>query len=142
MRVALALGFVVTAGCVSHPKPDIERFSNNARVDAGDFPDAKAVILLDRTEVTYWPSVGKDKVIAEVVSTRRTQIATEAGLDQAKVLVPFDERSRVVSIFSKVIHPDGSVEESHPDAFLDVERFPQSSPAARLYEGKGYKVTK
>lgn len=130
------------AGCPSRPRPEVERFAGTARVETGDFPDARAVILLDRTEVTYFPPLGKPDVIAEVVSTRRTQIVTEAGLDQAKVLVPFDERSRILSITSRVIHEDGSVEETHPEAFLDVERFPAASPAARLYSGKGYKVSK
>ncbi len=134
--------FAVFAGCASHPRPPVEKFSTSERVDAGDFPDAPAVILLDRTEVSYYPPAGKDRVIAEVVSTRRTQIVTDKGLAQARVLVPFDDRSRIISIRSRVIHKDGSVEETNPDAFLDVNRFPQNSPAARLYEGHGYKVTK
>ena len=132
----------VIASCVSHPKPEVEKFSSSARVQSGDFPDARAVILLDRTEVNYFPPAGKDKVIAEVVSTRRTQIVTEQGLDQAKILIPFDDRSRILSVLSRVIHPDGSVEETHPDAFVDVDRFPESSAAARLYQAKSYKLTK
>jgi hypothetical protein len=142
--VSLSFLAVVAAGssCVSRPRPEVERFNGTARVENGDFPDARAVILLDRTEVTYFPPLGKDTVVAEVVSTRRTQIVNDDGLDQAKLLIPYDERSRIVSITSKVIHEDGSTEETHPDAFLDVERFPANSPAARLYNGKGYKITK
>ena len=132
----------VSASCPSRPRLDTERFSAQSRADVDQFPDARAIILLDRTEVRFFPPMGKPNVIAEVESTRRTQIVTEAGLDQAKVLIPYDERARVVAIASRVIHPDGSVEETHPDAFVDVERYPASSPAGRLYEGKGYKLSK
>jgi hypothetical protein len=140
--VLVPLAGAALLGCPARPRPEIERFAGTARVETGDFPDARAVILLDRTEVTFFPPLGKPTVIAEVVSMRRTQIVTEEGLDQANILIPFDERSRILSITSKVIHPDGSSEETHPDAFLDVERFPRDSPAARLYNGKGYKLSK
>lgn len=141
------LGFVVvtlfaTASCPARPRLVNERFSKQARADVGQFPDARAIILLDRTEVRYFPPLGKANVIAEVESKRRVQIVTEAGLDQAKLLIPYDDRARVVAISSRVIHEDGSVEETHPDAFVDVERYAASSPASRLYEGKGYKMTK
>ncbi len=136
------IALAVASSCASPPRPEAEKFSTRTRVGAGDFPDARAVILLDRTEVTFYPPPGKDTVIAEVVHTRRTQIVTDAGLDQAKILIPFDDRSRIVSITSKVIHDDGSTEETHPDAWVDVDRFKDGTPEARLYDAKSYKLTK
>ena len=74
LLVVVVVVAVLSSTCASRGKVDIEKFSETSRVDTSDFPDAKAVILLDRTEVTYWPPAGKDSVIAEVISTRRTQI--------------------------------------------------------------------
>jgi hypothetical protein len=134
---------LVLASCSQRPRPERERFSAaSARVDVGQFPDARAILLLDRTSVTLYPPDGKANVIAEVTTTRRTQIVSAAGLDQAMILVPYDERARVAAIASRVLHPDGSIEETHADAFVDVERFAASSPAGRLYDGKGYKMSK
>jgi hypothetical protein len=142
MRLAFAFLLLVVVGCPSRPRPEVEKFSGTARVDSSDFPDARAVILLDRSELTFFPPKGKANVIAEVVHTRRTQIVNEKGLDQAKILIPFDDRSRIVSITSRVIHQDGTIEETHPDAYVDVDRFPDGTPAARLYDAKSYKLTK
>src|SRR5690349_946039 len=102
--VVSVIGGFGSTSCASRPRPSLEKFSDNARVAAGDFPDARAVILLDRTEVTYYPPKESPDVIAEVVSTRRTQVVDERGLDQATLLVPFDDRSRILSITSRVIH--------------------------------------
>lgn len=133
---------VLGSSCASPPRPETEKFSGRSRVGASDFPDARAVILLDRTEISFYPPPGKDTVLAEVVHTRRTQIMSEAGLDQAKILIPFDDRSRIASITSKVIHEDGTTEETHPDAFVDVDRFKDGTPEARLYDARSYKLTR
>ncbi len=50
--------------------------------------------------------------------------------------------SRIASITSKVIHEDGSTEETHADAWVDVDRFQDGTPEARLYDAKSYKLTK
>ena len=143
MRALATLSLLFLIACPSRPRPEIERFTaGSGRADVSQFPDARAILLLDRTEVVFFPPQGKANVIAEVTTTRRTQIVTEAGLDQAKILIPYDERARVVAISSRVLHPDGSVDETHPDAFVDVDRFADNSPAARLYTGKGYKLSK
>lgn len=128
--------------CVSRPRPEVETFSKNQRVDTGEFPDAHAVILLDRTEVTFFAPKGKDRAIAEVLHVRRVQVATEKGKELARMLLPYDERTRFVSVEGKIIKPDGSVFAMHPDAMVDVDRFKDGTPAAKLYDGKGYKAVK
>ena len=149
MRVSPVLLVVVSLvaasalSCPGRPRRELERLSaGSGRADVEQFPDARAILLLDRTEVVFYPPAGKANVVAEVTTTRRTQIVTQAGLDQAKILIPYDERARVVAMTSRVLHADGSVEETHPDAFIDLDRFAQGSPAGRLYQGKGYKASK
>ncbi len=140
--LAMACAALLIAACAQRPKPDTERFSNNQRVDGGDFPDADGVILLDRTEVSFFPPTGKSEVVAEVVHTQRIQIATAKGLGLARMVLPFDSRTRFVSVQGKVIHPDGSSAAMHENAMVDVDRFKDGTAAARLYDGKGYKAIK
>jgi Domain of Unknown Function with PDB structure (DUF3857) len=140
--LCLSFFLVTVAACSSRPRPEVETFSKNQRVELSDFPDAHAVILLDRTEVTFFAPKGKDKPIAEILHLRRIQIATEKGKELARALLPFDDRTRYVSVQGKIIKPDGSSKEMHADATVDVDRFKDGMPAARLYDGKGYKAVK
>src|SRR5688572_1418979 len=98
--VVIAVSAVVcvvalAGGCPGRARPELEKVSVAGRVDAADFPDARAVILLDRTEVTFAQTPQGLLPLAEVVHTRRIQVLTEAGRELARVLVPFDERSRI-----------------------------------------------
>jgi hypothetical protein len=140
--LAFALTCVVVVGSCVRPRPEVDRVGLSERQDAMDFPDARAVILLDRTEVTVAaPSPGQ-KPVAEVVHTRRVQVLTEAGRDLAKVLVPFDERTRFFSIVGKTVKPNGRIVPMNESAIVDVDRFKTDTAPARLYDGPGFKLLK
>ena len=139
---SLLLG-LLGAGCPSRIRPERERLGSSELAEAGDFPDARAVILLDRTEVTFAQTATGVLPLAEVLHTRRIQVLTEAGRDLARVLVPFDERSRVFSIQGRT-YKGGKSEftEMNDAAIVDVDRFPAGAPAARLYDGPGFRMAK
>ena len=132
----------VMAGTIacSRPRPDVDRMGLSEVQEAGAFPDARAVILLDRTEVTIAAATEAGKPVAEVVHTRRVQVLTEAGRDLARVLLPFDERTRIFSIQGRVIKQHGQIIAMKDAAIVDVDRFKQDSAAARLYDGPGFKL--
>lgn len=113
-------------------------------VSAKDFPDARAVVLLDRTEITFAQTAKSIVPVAEIVTTRRIQVLTAAGKELARVLVPFDERSRVFSIQARTMKggPTGRVVEMNDAAIIDVDRFPQGEPAARIYDGPGFRMAR
>jgi hypothetical protein len=141
--VVAAFAFVVAAfagGCTSR-RPSLERINRNGLIDPADFPDAPAVLLVDRSEVTIAAHEDGARPVAEVVRTRRIQVLNDAGRALTRVLVPFDERSRVWSIQARVIRPDGSEQKMHEAAIVDVDRF-KDGPQARLYDGPGYKLAK
>lgn len=129
-------------GCVKPRRPDTERMGLGDRQDASAFPDARAVIVLDRTEVTIAAASDDARPVGEIVQTRRIQVLTEAGRELAKVLIPFDERTRVFSITGRTMKADGRVVEMHDAAVIDVDRFTQDQPAAALYDGPGYKMAR
>src|SRR4051812_37026247 len=47
---SLALASSWLSSCTPRPRPERERMGASEVVDARDFPDARAVVLLDRTE--------------------------------------------------------------------------------------------
>lgn len=134
--------FVMAGSCTPRLRPDTERIGLSEVQDVSAFPDARAVILLDRTEVTVAAAVEGERPVAEILHTRRVQVLTEAGRELARVLVPFDERTRVFSITGRVRKTDGSVREMNDAAIIDVDRFTQDQPAAKLYDGPGYKLAR
>ena len=133
----VVIGF---AGCASR-RPSLERINKNGLVDPADFPDAPAVLLVDRSEVTVAAREDGARPMAEIVRTRRIQVLNDAGRALTRVLVPFDERSRVWSIQGRVIRADGSEVKMHDAAVVDVDRF-KDGPQAKLYDGPGYKLAK
>jgi hypothetical protein len=130
----------VVVGCVGR-RPALERFNKNGLVDPADFPDAPAVLLVDRSEVTIASRQDGSRPLAEIVRTRRIQVLTDAGRALTRVLVPFDERSRVWSIQARVLRPDGREVKMNEGAIVDVDRF-KDGPQAKLYDGPGYKLAK
>jgi hypothetical protein len=146
MSVAVVCGVCicvfVNGSCTKQRRPDAERMGLGERQDASAFPDARAVIVLDRTEVTVAKVSEDDRPVAEVVHTRRIQVLTDAGRDLARVLVPFDERTRIFSITGRTMKADGRVIEMNDVAVIDVDRFTQDQPASALYDGPGYKLAK
>jgi hypothetical protein len=142
LRVVALLVLVTTtaAGCPRR-QPGLERVNRNGVADPADFPDAAAVLLLDRSEVTLAAKAEGERPLAEIVRTRRIQVLTEAGRALTRVLVPFDERSRVWSIQGRVLKPDGTEIRMNDAAVVDVDRF-TDGPQARLYDGPGYRMAK
>jgi Domain of Unknown Function with PDB structure (DUF3857) len=128
---------IALVGCSSRPRPQLEAIGLD-RADASDFPDANAVVLLDRYEVHFADSGDA----AEVQWTRRIQVLTTAGIEAASLLVPFDERTQVVSLTGRLRSADGSERVSKDDAFIDVDRYKNDTPAAKLYDGPGYKFSR
>lgn len=130
------------SACNKQVRPDSERIGLSEVQDASAFPDARAVILLDRTEVTVAAATEGGRPIAEIVHTRRVQVLTEAGRELARVVVPFDERTRIFGITGRVKKPDGSVREMNDSAIIDVDRFTQDQPASKLYDGPGFRMAR
>lgn len=144
LRLALSsLLLVVTAlGCRTDGRPELERFHVGNRVDPGTFPGVPAVVLLDRTELTFTFAPEARRPYASQLHTWRVQILDERALDRARVRIPYDDRSRVLHIQARVTKPDGRVIESPRDRFVPLPRFLEGSPAAQLYNDEGYKLTK
>lgn len=141
MRLCFVVLAVVVAAC-GPSRPQVEKFHTSARVERGDFPDAAAVVLLDRTEVLFSFSPEKNKPYASEVRTRRVQILDERGLQHAKLLIPYDDRSEILSVQGKLLKPDGSVAGATIDKVVDMDRYEPSSKAAALYNAPAYKATK
>ncbi len=140
-RFLVVLPLLVVGSCAS-PRPEVEKFHTSAFVDRGDFPDAHAVVLLDRTELLFSFSPAKNRPYASEVRTRRIQILDEKGLEHAKALIPYDARSEVLHTDGKLLRANGDVVQMPPDKAVDLDRYTQSSAASSLYNGLGYKATK
>jgi hypothetical protein len=129
------------AGC-GPSRPKLEKFHTSGRVDPGQYPDVPAVVLLDRTELRFTFSADAGRPYAEQIRTRRIQLLKPESLELARVLIPFDDRSTIFHIQARRTSETGEVEEMPPDRALDMMRFKDGSPPAKLYGGKGFKVTK
>ena len=140
--VCAVVAVVVVVVACSRPRPEVDRVGASERQRASDFPDARAVILLDRTEVTVAATGVGVKPVAEIVHTRRVQVLTEAGRDLSRMLLPFDERTRFFTIEGKVIKQSGKVIAMNESGIVDVDRFKAGTAPARLYDGPGFKMLK
>ena len=139
--LAVLLGALVA--CPARLRTQRERLGSSELAAAADFPDARAVILLDRTEVTFARTEAGIIPLAEVLHTRRIQVLTEAGKDLARVVVSFDERSRVFSIQGRNYKQGrGDFIEMNDAAIVDVPRFAAGTPAASLYGGTGARMAR
>ena len=105
---ALLLALVVTHGC-NTTRQELETFHSSGRVEPGAFPDVDAVVLLDRSELTFTYSADKQRHYAELFRTLRVQVLTPKGVERAKVQIPFDNRSRLLHIQARRIQPDGTI---------------------------------
>lgn len=138
--VALA---TLSAGsaCTRH-RPALERFHAQNRVAAGAFPDVPAVVLLDRTELTFSYSASKERPYARALHTLRIQIQAPEGLEYAKLRIPVDDRSGILHVQARVIRASGEVIDMPPDRVVALPRFAPGTPAAALYEGEGVLLTR
>lgn len=139
------LGSLLVALCAlacSTPRPQMERFDLRNRVDASAFPDVDAVVLLDRTEVTYNYSIQQERPYAEALHLRRIQVLSEKALSLSKFRIPYDDRSRVLHVQARVLKPDGRIIEMPTDRTVKLPRFAPDTAAARLYNDDGYLLGK
>lgn len=136
---ALLLALVA---CPSRRRPELEKFHVDNRVAQNRFPDVPAVILLDRHELTFTFAPNKRKPYGELVHTQRIQLLKPEALELVKRRIPYDVRSRLMHIQARVTKPDGTVVESPPDRYVELPRYAEGSPPAKLYNDEGYKLTK
>jgi hypothetical protein len=137
------LGFlVVTLGACAGPKPQMEKFHVSGRVERGAFPDVPAVVLLDRHELTFSFSPDQMKPYAQQLVTRRIQLFDDSATELAKLQLPYDDRSRIMHIQARITRPDGTVKELSADRTVDLPRYKEGSPPAKLYNDEGYKLSK
>jgi hypothetical protein len=123
-------------------RPKVDRFHNADRIGPSDYPDVPAVVLLDRTEVSFTYSTEKNRPYAQALHLRRIQILNEKGLVHQKLTIPFDHLSDVLHIQGRIIKPDGRVVKMPTDRAVELDRFPAGSPAGRLYNAKAFKLVK
>ena len=143
LQLSLALVVVVvTAGACTAHRPDRENFYVGERVNQGDFPDVPAVVLVDRTEITFTYAPKLKKPYAQALHTIRTQVFTEAGLEYAKYRLPYDDRSKILWIRARIARPDGSEVKLDDNISVNLPRYQDGSPPARLYNDDGFKVAK
>jgi hypothetical protein len=141
--LAATAGLLVLAPAGCGPaRPKLEKFHTSGRVDPGAFPDVPAVVLLDRTELRFTFSAAAGRPYAEQIRTRRIQLLKPESLELARVMIPFDDRSTIFHVQARRTSEMGEVEEMPPDRALDMMRFKDGSPPAKLYGGKGFKLTK
>lgn len=138
---AAACALFVVVGC-GPSRPKVETFHKSGRVEAGAFPDVDAVVLLDRSELTFTYSVEKQRPYAELIRTIRVQVLREEGVERAKVQIPFDRRSRVLHIQARRISPQGDITEMPPDRAVDLRFFKEGTKAANFYGDVGGRYTK
>jgi hypothetical protein len=138
--IALAL-LAAPLGC-GPSRPKVDRFHTADRMQASEYPDVPAVVLLDRTELSFSFSTEKNRPYAQAIHLRRIQILNEKGLAYQKLNIPYDHLSEVLHIQGRVIKPDGQVVEMPSDRAIDLDRFPAGSPAGRLYNAKAFKMVK
>ena len=138
---ALLLALVVTHGC-NTTRPELETFHSSGRVEPGAFPDVDAVVLLDRSELTFTYSADKQRPYAELFRTLRVQVLTPKGVERAKVQIPFDNRSRLLHIQARRIQPDGTITEMPPDRAVDLRYFKEGTKAHEIYGEVGGRYTK
>ena len=75
------LGLALFFGCQSAaPEIKLERFHAAGRVTGQAYPDAEAVMLLNRFQVQMGFSTAKNRPYAHVVHLQRIQILKESGL--------------------------------------------------------------
>jgi len=139
--VASLLGLLFNA-CAKN-RPEQERIGQSSIVDKRDYPDVPAVILLDRSEVTFSYSTKNNVPYAQKLVTKRAQIFDERGLDIAKETLSYDERSEILWVRGRLLKSSGEVIEIDDNMSVRTPRFAETSPLGELYNaGNGILRTK
>ena len=126
----------------SAPPIRVDRFHKADRITASAYPDADAVVLLNRFQAQMGFSTAKNRPYAHVVHVQRIQVLKAAGLKFAKQTVAFDAFSRVLNIQGRVYKENGRIIEMDPSHYRDVPFFAAGDPALSIYSQEGLRVFK
>lgn len=119
-RQFLALALLCSPACASSlPPPEFERFDMSATPQASDYPDAPAVVLLDRGELALAVDARTGNPIARLRRLRRVKVLRETGLNQAEIEVPYDPGTAIRGLSARSISPEGEVVEADRDNISD-----------------------
>ena len=147
-HLRLVVGFILMAGAMacqsSAPPIKVDRFHRADRITAAAYPDADAVVLLNRFQAQMGFSTAKNRPYAHVVRVQRIQVLNTAGLKYAKQTVSFDDFSRILNVQGRVYKENGNIIEMDPSHYRDVPFFERRSRPFHLQpEGiAGFKVPK
>lgn len=103
----------------SLPPPEFERFDMRTTPKAEAYPDAPAVVLLDRgrLRLTVDPRTGNP--IARLRRLRRVKILRETGLEFARAVAPYEPMSAIRGLRARGILPSGDEVVADPENIAD-----------------------
>lgn len=108
-RCSILLLLVNAACATTLPMPEFERFDMTATPNAAAYPDADAVILLDRAELTLAVDGRTGNPIARLRRLRRTKILRESGLELAQTIVPYVPGTAIHGLSARSVSESGTV---------------------------------
>ncbi|MCA9552938.1 MAG: DUF3857 domain-containing protein [Myxococcales bacterium] len=107
-RWLAATALAVNLGCSSSlPRPEFERFAMDATPVATLYPDAPAVVVLDRGELLLTVDTRTGNPLARLRRVRRVKVLREAGLAQAEVKVAYEPGTAIHGLQARAVLPDG-----------------------------------
>ncbi len=110
IRRCSLLALLVNFGCATTlPLPEFERFDMTATPTAEAYPDAAAVILLDRAEISLAVDGRTGNPIARLRRLRRTKILRESGLELAQTIIPYVPGSAIHGLSVRSVSEDGAI---------------------------------
>lgn len=135
----VALFALLTSACASsRPPPRFESFVLDQTPTRDAHPGAPAVVLLDRATITFYADRAERAARAYVRRYHRLKILTEAGLEAAEVVLPYDPGSALWGLSARVTAPDGQVRELPRSGVADIEH--ESGTRARSFVAEGAMV--
>lgn len=104
----IPLAALALAGCGSSlPPPQFERFDVRTTPAPSDYPDAPAVVLLDRGELVLTVDPRTGNPIARLRRLRRVKILRESGLELARVVAAYEPGSAIRGLSARAVAPSG-----------------------------------
>lgn len=117
--LALTLPLCSLACSSSLPAPEFERFDMRTTPGPSDYPDAPAVVLLDRGELRLTVDPRTGNPIARLRRLRRVKILRESGLEQARAVAPYEPMSAIRGLSARGILPSGAEVVADPENIAD-----------------------
>lgn len=127
-RAAWLLGLLaVNLGCSSSlPRPEFERFAMDATPAAERYPDAPAVVVLDRGELLLTVDTRTGNPLARLRRVRRVKVLRETGLGQAEVKVAYEPGTAIHGLSARAVLPSGA------EVYADEENIADSPLAGEV----------